>query len=84
MNKKMRDLPEPQGLYDPSYEHDACGIGIVANIKGIKSYSIIDDALTILENLRHRGAEGPMPTVVTAPVSWFRYRTNSSAVNAAS
>lgn len=58
MNKKMRDLPEPQGLYDPSYEHDACGIGIVANIKGIKSYSIIDDALTILENLRHRGAEG--------------------------
>ena len=38
MNKKMRDLPEPQGLYDPSYEHDACGIGIVANIKGIKSY----------------------------------------------
>ena len=58
MNKKMRDLPSPQGLYDPSYEHDACGIGIVANIKGKKSYGIIDDALTILENLRHRGAEG--------------------------
>lgn len=34
MNKEMRDLPRPQGLYDPSYEHDACGIGIVANIKG--------------------------------------------------
>ena len=58
MNKEMRDLPSPQGLYDPSYEHDACGIGIVANIKGKKSYGIIDDALTILENLRHRGAEG--------------------------
>ena len=58
MNKEMRDLPRPQGLYDPSYEHDACGIGIVANIKGKKSYGIIDDALTILENLRHRGAEG--------------------------
>ena len=54
MNKEMRDLPSPQGLYDPSYEHDACGIGIVANIKGKKSYGIIDDALTILENLRHR------------------------------
>ena len=52
MNKEMRDLPRPQGLYDPSYEHDACGIGIVANIKGKKSYGIIDDALTILENLR--------------------------------
>ena len=51
-------MPRPQGLYDPSYEHDACGIGIVANIKGKKSYGIIDDALTILENLRHRGAEG--------------------------
>ena len=44
MNKEMRDLPSPQGLYDPSYEHDACGIGIVANIKGKKSYGIIDDA----------------------------------------
>ena len=52
MNKEMRDLPRPQGLYDPSYEHDASGIGIVANIKGKKSYDIIDDALTILENLR--------------------------------
>ena len=45
MNKEMRDLPRPQGLYDPSYEHDACGIGIVANIKGKKSYGIIDDAV---------------------------------------
>ena len=58
MYKKLRDLPEPQGLYDPSFEHDACGIGIVANIRGKKSYDIIDDALTILENLKHRGAEG--------------------------
>ena len=58
MYKKMRDLPEPQGLYDPSFEHDACGIGFVVNIKGKKSYEIIDNALTILENLKHRGAEG--------------------------
>ena len=58
MLKKLRDLPAPQGLYDPAFEHDACGIGFVVNIKGKKSYDIIDDALTILENLKHRGAEG--------------------------
>ena len=53
MNRKLRDLPAPQGLYDPAFEHDACGIGFVVNIKGEKSYSIIDDALKILENLNH-------------------------------
>jgi glutamate synthase (NADPH/NADH) large chain len=58
MYKKLRDLPAPQGLYDPAYEHDACGIGFVVNIKGKKSYDILDQALTILENLKHRGAEG--------------------------
>jgi glutamate synthase (ferredoxin) len=57
--KKMLDrLPEKQGLYDPRYEHDACGMGFVVNIKGEKSHSIIDDALTVLENLNHRGASG--------------------------
>ena len=58
MYKKLRDLPAPQGLYDPSYEHDSCGIGFVVNVKGKKSYDIIDSALRILENLKHRGAEG--------------------------
>jgi len=47
-----------QGLYHPSYEHDACGIGFVTNIKGNKSHQIISDALTILENMEHRGACG--------------------------
>ncbi len=47
-----------QGLYHPSYERDACGIGFVANIKGNKSHQIISDALTILENMEHRGACG--------------------------
>ena len=56
--KKWRDLPEAQGLYDPRNEHDACGIGFVAHIKGKRSYSIVDDALKILENLKHRGGEG--------------------------
>ncbi len=46
------------GLYDPSFEHDACGIGFVAHIKGSKSNQIISDALTILENMEHRGACG--------------------------
>ena len=46
------------GLYDPSFEHDACGIGFVANIKGNKSHQIVSDALTILENMEHRGACG--------------------------
>ena len=47
-----------QGLYDPAFEHDACGIGFVANIKGIKSHQNISDALTVLENMEHRGASG--------------------------
>ncbi len=46
------------GLYDPSFEHDACGIGFIANIKNIKSHQTISDALTILENMEHRGACG--------------------------
>ncbi len=49
---------DKQGLYDPLFEHDACGIGVVANIDGQKDHQTIDDALTILENLNHRGAAG--------------------------
>ena len=47
-----------QGLYDPSNEHDACGVGFVAHIKGNKSHSIIEQGLLILKNLDHRGAVG--------------------------
>ncbi len=47
-----------EGLYDPSFEHDACGIGFVANIKGHKSHQHVTDALTVLENMEHRGACG--------------------------
>ncbi|MDP4619971.1 MAG: glutamate synthase large subunit [Sediminibacterium sp.] len=49
---------ENLGLYDPAFEHDACGIGFVAHIKGIKAHQNVDDALTILENMEHRGACG--------------------------
>jgi glutamate synthase (NADPH/NADH) large chain len=47
-----------EGLYSPSFERDACGIGFVANIKGNKSHQIVGDALTVLENMEHRGACG--------------------------
>ncbi|MCX6858494.1 MAG: hypothetical protein NTV80_26790, partial [Verrucomicrobia bacterium] len=49
-------LPAKQGLYDPSNEHDACGVGFVCHMKGKKSHEIVANALTILENLDHRGA----------------------------
>ena len=51
-------LPKKQGLYDPQHEHDACGVGFVVNIKGKKSHEIVEQALTILRNLDHRGACG--------------------------
>ena len=51
-------LPPKQGLYDPDFEHDACGAGFVVNIKGKKSHEIVSQALTILRNLAHRGACG--------------------------
>jgi glutamate synthase (NADPH/NADH) large chain len=50
--------PEPQGLYHPANEHDACGVGFVAHIKGRKSHSIVEQGLTVLRNLTHRGAVG--------------------------
>ncbi len=51
-------MPELRGLYDPVFEHDSCGIGFVASIKGIQSHQHITDALTVLENMEHRGACG--------------------------
>ena len=47
-----------KGLYDAQYEHDACGVGMVVNIHGNKSHELVDNALKVLENMRHRGAEG--------------------------
>ena len=54
-------LPPAQGLYDPRLEHDACGIGFVANIKGQKSHDIIVKGIQVLINLTHRGACGCDP-----------------------
>ncbi len=54
-------LPPKQGLYDPRFEKDGCGIGFVVNIKGHKSHSIIEKGLQVLDNLYHRGAQGCDP-----------------------
>ena len=55
-------IPAPQGLYDPTAERDACGVAMVADIRGRRSHGIVDDALTALANLEHRGAAGAEPT----------------------
>src|SRR5580658_3280440 len=54
----MISAPPKQGLYDPQFEHDACGLGFVVNMKGAKSHQLVTDALQILVNLDHRGACG--------------------------
>ena len=46
------------GLYNPAYEHDACGVGMIVNLNGSKSHELVDSALRVLENMKHRGAEG--------------------------
>ena len=59
-NKKLKKLVK-QGLYDPVFEHDACGVGMVANIKGKQSHSIVSQGLEALSHLAHRGAAGADP-----------------------
>ena len=55
------DLPMAHGLYDPRFEHDACGVSFVANIKGVRSREIVTLGLTALTNMEHRGATGAEP-----------------------
>ncbi len=50
--------PSQEGLYNSHYEHDACGVGMLVNIHGDKSHELVDSALKVLENMKHRGAEG--------------------------
>jgi glutamate synthase domain-containing protein 2/glutamate synthase domain-containing protein 1/glutamate synthase domain-containing protein 3 len=58
---QLRSIPPPQGLYDPAHEHDACGVGFVVNIKGVRSHDILQKGLQVLDNLTHRGACGCDP-----------------------
>ena len=60
-NSVSTGLPAAQGLYDPRQEHDACGIGFVANVKGQKTHDIIVKGIQVLINLTHRGACGCDP-----------------------
>ena len=53
--------PAARGLYDPALDKDSCGVGFIADIKGRKSHQIVEDGLTILVNLEHRGAVGADP-----------------------
>ncbi|WP_172251928.1 glutamate synthase large subunit [Saccharibacillus deserti] len=57
----MTGLPPKQGLYDPQFEKDACGMGFIANIKGAPAHDIVSRALTMLENMEHRGGQGAEP-----------------------
>jgi glutamate synthase domain-containing protein 1 len=57
----MNGIPVKQGLYDPRFEHDGCGVGFVADIKGRKSNAIIRQGLEVLKRLAHRGATGADP-----------------------
>jgi glutamate synthase (NADPH/NADH) large chain len=59
--KRANGLPPAQGLYDPRHEHDACGIGFVANVRGQKNHDIISKGIEVLINLTHRGACGCDP-----------------------
>ncbi|WP_339189718.1 glutamate synthase large subunit [Paenibacillus sp. FSL P2-0121] len=58
---KHTELPVKQGLYDPQFEKDACGMGFVAHIKGTPSHNIVSNALTMLFNMEHRGGQGSEP-----------------------
>ena len=49
------------GLYDPAYEHDSCGVGLVAHIKGVPSRAIVEDGYTILKSMEHRAGVGAQP-----------------------
>ena len=59
----MRSASHParQGMYDPRNEHDACGVGFVATLTGEASHELVEQALTVLRNLEHRGATGSEP-----------------------
>ncbi len=76
-------LPEKQGLYDPMFEHDACGVGMVVNINGKKSHQVVAQALTVLANLSHRGACGAEPNtgdgagiLLQAPHAFLQRKAN--------
>lgn len=57
----QHNIPQNQGLYDSRFEHDACGVGLLVNINGVKSHQLVEKGLQVLEHMVHRGAEGADP-----------------------
>ncbi|MBU0650572.1 glutamate synthase large subunit, partial [bacterium] len=81
-------FPKKQGLYDPAYEHDACGVGFVCNIKGVKSNKIVKQGLEALNRLTHRGAVGADPLtgdgagiLLQIPHDFFLKAAKKSGIN---
>ena len=81
-------LPQPQGLYEPQREHDACGIGFVADMQGRRSHRIVEQGIEVLVNLTHRGACGCDPEtgdgaglILQLPDKFFRRETERFAVS---
>ena len=79
--------PQADGLYDPSFEHDACGVAMVARLDNAKRHEVVERALEALENLEHRGAEGAdvrtgdgAGILVQLPDAFFRAVGKESAV----
>ena len=71
--------PQTRGSTAREYEHDACGVALVATMRGSAGHDIVDQALTALRNLEHRGATGADPLAATAPASSPRSPTRSCA-----
>ncbi len=83
-----RALPAKQGLYDPNNEHDACGVGFIAHIKGQKNHAIVRQGLELLKNLTHRGAVGADPLagdgagiLIQIPDAFLREECNKLGLN---
>ena len=88
LSLEKNGLPKAQGLYDPTNEHDSCGIGFVANIKGKKSHAIIQLGLEILKNIDHRGAVGADPLagdgagiLIQIPDDFFQAKTKEIGIS---
>ena len=81
--KQRAGLPPREGLYDPANEHDACGMGFVANIAGQASQAVVRRGIEVLENLNHRGGAGCDPctgdgagVLIQVPDAFFRKETD--------
>ena len=79
--------PQAQGLYDPQREHDACGVGFIVQLKGRRSHQIVQDGLTALANLEHRGASGSEVNtgdgaglLIQIPDAYFRHELTSQGI----